>query len=55
MPDTNYIATTGSDWSIQAWTRPTIGWKLQCDIDGKTRTKAMQAITTGKVVSVIAN
>lgn len=55
MPDTNYTATTGSDWSIQAWTRPTIGWKLQCDIDGKTRTKAMQAITTGKVVSAIAN
>ena len=55
MPDTNYAADTGSGWALSAWNRPTIGWLLQCDLDGNTRTKAMKALTTGQVVSEIDN
>ena len=54
-PDSEYTASTGSNWLIDFWNRPTIGWSLQCESEGHTRSEAMQAVSQAHVVSEIDN
>lgn len=36
-PGSQYTANTGSNWTVNGYTRGTITWKLVCDLAGKTR------------------
>ena len=46
-------ANTGRNWIIYSWNRPTIGWSLECEAEGKTRQDAMEALSTPTVSSTM--
>lgn len=54
-PDSaNYLDQASAEAAyIKAWFRPTINWKLECDLNGDTRTVGMQAMATPTVNSSI--